>query len=145
MRLNRDVAFEFLASFASPENMGAEVITAAKWGAGPIRAVHTEERARGLWLNYDLPLKETERLIEALKQNNPPSMINHRYVLRLPNRAQHLEEFDKIMRPALLAADADPKATMDQVVQQWRKIWDGFPEAKKKAWIQYSHGLSSGQ
>ena len=139
-----DVAFEFLAGFAHPEKMGAEAITAAKWGAGPFRSMHTEERARGLWLGYDLPLKDTEALIEALKQNNPTSLINHRYCLRLPNQARHLDEFDQIVRPALRAENADPKETMDEVARHWRKIWDAVPEAKKKAWIQHSHGLIGG-
>ena len=141
---NPDVAFEFLAGFAHPEKMGAELITAAKWGAGPFRAVHTEERARGLWLGYDLPLKDTEALIEALKQNNPSSLINPRYCLRLPNQSRHLDEFDKIVRPALLATKADPQVTMDEVAQHWRQLWNDVPEAKKKAWIRNSHGLSGG-
>jgi multiple sugar transport system substrate-binding protein len=138
---NPDMAFEFLAGFGNPEQMGAELITAAKWGAGPLRAAQIEERARGLWFGYDLTPADTEALISALKQNIASSIVNTRYRLRLPNRQQHLDKFERIVRPALQADAADGQKTLDAVAEAWRKLWAGVPEQTKKAWIKHSCGL----
>jgi ABC-type glycerol-3-phosphate transport system substrate-binding protein len=135
-------AFEFLAEFGHPEKMGAEMITAAKWGAGPLRVQHTEERSQGLWLGYDFSREETDELVRALKEQIQPSLVNHRFRLRLPNQKEHLEAFDRNVRKALLARDANPKAVLDEVVEEWNALWTRVPAARKHAWIQMSHGLS---
>ena len=140
---NPNVAFEFLTAFAHPEKMGAEVITAAKWGAGPYRMLHLEERTRGLWLGYDLPAKETEALIEALKLNLNTSIINHRYRLRLPNQAKHLDAFDALVRPGLQTGSADATKTLAEVNARWNDLWTGIPEPRKRAWIAMGYGFQN--
>ncbi len=137
---NPDTAFEFLAGFAHPEQMGAEIITAAKWGAGPLRSVQVEERARPLWFGYDLTAEDTEAMISALKQYVSSSIVNTRYRLRLPNQQQHLDAFDRIVRPALLADSADGQKTLDDVAEAWKKIWVVRDETKR-AWIRHNYGL----
>jgi ABC-type glycerol-3-phosphate transport system substrate-binding protein len=135
------LAFDFLAAFADPEKMGAETIAAAKWGAGPFRSSQTEATGRGLWFGYDLPPADTEQLLTALKQNLAQGIINRRFPLRVPNRQQHVDLFDKIVRPALQADQADAKKTLDAVDAAWKQLWDGVPEVKKRAWIRHAHGL----
>jgi multiple sugar transport system substrate-binding protein len=144
-----DMAFEFLAGFADPEQTGAEMITSAKYGAGPLRPAQIEERARSLWFGYDLTAPDTEAMISALKQSVASSVVNTRYRLRLPNRQQHLDEFDQIVRPALEAneskANETPgqfaQETLDKVADAWKKRWNGVPEETKKAWIKHNYGL----
>jgi len=136
-----EVAFEFLAAFAHPTAAGTELITAARWGAGPLRTGQLEDRDRGLWFGFDLPPDQTERMIAALKQNTSPSVINHRYPLRLPNQREHLEAFDRIVRPALSADSADAKAVMREAAQAWEHLWWTIPAEKRREWIQASHGL----
>ena len=142
---NPQAAFEFLADFGNPEKMGAEVIVSAKWGAGPIRSLQTEERSQGLWLGYDLSRDETDQLIRALKDQLQSSIINHRYRLRLPNQRQHLETFDALVRPALLAEQANAQKTLNQVAAKWNYLWADVPNARKRAWIDLSHGLGASQ
>jgi ABC-type glycerol-3-phosphate transport system substrate-binding protein len=137
---NPDMAFEFLAGFAHPEQMGAEIITAADWGAGPLRSAQIEERARSLWIGYDLSALDTEAMISALKQSVASSIVNTRYCLRLPNRQQHLKEFDDIVRPAL-QENADGQKTLDAVAEAWKNLWNGVPDETKKAWINHNYGL----
>ena len=71
-------------------------------------------------------------LIEALKANISPSLINHRYRLRLPNQAQHLAAFDDVVRPALKAETAIPLDTMNAVNDRWKSLWRSVPEAQEE-------------
>src|SRR5262249_12067499 len=139
-----EAALEFLTEFANPEKMGAEVITATRWGAGPFRMQHLEERTRGLWLGYGFSREGLEGLIAALKANLNTSLINHRYRLRLPNQAEHLAAFDAVVRPALESETASaPKTTMDEVNNRWKSLWKDVPDAQKRQWIRLNYGLGS--
>jgi multiple sugar transport system substrate-binding protein len=138
-----EMAFDFLTGFAHPERTGAELITAARYGAGPLRAAHTEERTRALWLGYDLPPKETDALVDALKQYLAPSIVNPRFKLRLPNQQAHAEAFDRIVRPALLAETADAKATLNEVNASWEALWKGVPDNARRSWVRANYGLGA--
>jgi ABC-type glycerol-3-phosphate transport system substrate-binding protein len=138
-------AFEFLTDFAHPEKMGAEAVTAAKWGAGPIRSVHTEERALGLWLGYDLPGKETDAMLDAVKKGQAVSVINPRYRLRLPNWQAHLTAFDKEVRSALLAEKVNTQQTLNSVNEKWESLWKDIPAKTRRQWVRTSHGLESAE
>jgi hypothetical protein len=143
--MNPQTAFEFLTDFAHPEKMGAEILTSAKWGAGPIRTSQVEERTRGLWLGYDLPAAETESLMAAIKAYMNPSLVNERFRLRLPNQLEHLQVFDGIVRPALHAQSADGAKTLPQVNREWTKLWTGIPDERRHAWVRANYGLISRQ
>ncbi|MCE9534578.1 MAG: extracellular solute-binding protein [Planctomycetes bacterium] len=140
---NPDMAFAFLADFANPEKYGAEMITAAIWGAGPTRSLHTEDRVRGLWFGYNLTPRETESLVNALKSNLATSVVNRRYCLRLPNQEAHSQAFDRIVRPALKAEKADAVKTLGEVNDAWTALWKDIPDAQRKRWVEGGHGLGS--
>jgi len=139
---NPELAFEFLTSFAHPEKLGTELITAAKWGAGPLRVNHLEDRGRGLWLGFDLPLVETERLIAALKLSGNQSITNPRFPMRLPNQGEHLAEFDRLVRPALLKGSSDSRTVLQRVAEAWEQLWRTVPPAQRRTWIQSQYGLN---
>ena len=80
-------------------------------------------------------------LLTALKQNLITSTINRRYRLRLPNQQLHLDEFDRIVRPALQADTADGTTTLNEVAAAWNKLWDEIPMETKRAWIRRLHAL----
>jgi ABC-type glycerol-3-phosphate transport system substrate-binding protein len=140
-----DAAVAFLTDFAHPEDYGAEIMTAAKWGAGPFRASQLEERNRKLWFGYNMPRDQTERLIEALKANVNPAITNHRFRLRLPNQAEHLKAFDELVRPALLSKSGDTESSreiMDKVNERWKSLWNGVPESRRREWVYQNYGLA---
>jgi multiple sugar transport system substrate-binding protein len=138
---NPEMAFDFLASFANPEHMGAEIMIAAKWGAGPLRPTQTEANARGLWFGYDLPPADTEDLLRAVRENVAANVVNRRYRLRLPNQQQHVDDFDRIIRPALLAEKANGPTVLKEVAEAWSKLWQGKSEDTKRTWLRSCYGL----
>lgn len=138
---NPALAWEFLAGLAVPDKTGAEVIIAGKWGAGPFRYFHIEERGRYLWYGYDLPREDTESLVAALKEQLQPNIVNQCYRLRLPNQQAHLRQFDAVIRPALIASKKDPRQTMDALAHRWREIWKDVSNAQRKSWVRMSYGL----
>jgi ABC-type glycerol-3-phosphate transport system substrate-binding protein len=138
---NPTLAWEFLTGFALPDKFGAEVITAGKWGAGPFRYLHIEERGRFLWYGYDLPRDETENLIVALKEQLQPNIVNPCYCLRLPNEKAHAREFDAVIRAALADAKNDPQNSMNDLAARWNALWKDVPDRQRKAWVRMSYGL----
>ncbi len=140
---NPDMAWAFLAGLAIPDKMGAEVITAGKWGAGPFRYFHIEERGRFLWFGYDLPREDTENLIVALKDQLQPGIVNPCYVLRLPNEKAHAREFDNVIRQALNAKNTDPQTAMNQLAKRWNGLWKDVPDNQRRSWVRKCYGLSA--
>jgi multiple sugar transport system substrate-binding protein len=138
---NPTLAWEFLAGLAVPDKMGAEVITAGKWGAGPFRYIHIEERGRFLWYGYDLPRDDTENLIAALKEQLQPNIVNPCYCLRLPNEKSHSREFDAVVRAALVAQKSDPQQSMNELARRWSGLWKDVPEHQRKPWVRMCYGL----
>jgi hypothetical protein len=121
--------------------MGAEVITAGKWGAGSFRYIHIEERGRFLWYGYDLPRDDTENLIAALKEQLQPNIVNPCYCLRLPNEKSHSREFDAVVRAALVAQKSDPQQSMNELARRWSGLWKDVPEHQRKPWVRMCYGL----
>lgn len=138
---NPTLAWEFLTGFAQPDKFGAEVIAAGKWGAGPFRYLHIEERGRFLWYGYDLPRNETENLIVALKEQLQPNIVNPCYCLRLPNEKAHAREFDAVIRAALADAKSDPQNSMNDLAARWNALWKDVPDRQRKSWVRMSYGL----
>ena len=134
-------AWEFLAALATPDKFGAETITAGKWGAGPFRYMHIEERGRFLWHGFDFSREDTEQLIRALKEQLQPNIVNPCYRLRLPNEKAHAQEFDTVVRAALTADKFDPQRSMDEVASRWQVLWNKVPDAPRRTWVRMCYGL----
>jgi multiple sugar transport system substrate-binding protein len=138
---NPELAWQFLAGFAIPDKMGAEAIIAGKWGAGPFRYLHIEERGRFLWYGYDLPREDTERLIVALKEQLQPSIVNPCYCLRLPDGKAHTRAFDAVIRPALTGKQDDPQRALDDLSARWKALSKDVSERQRRDWVQMCYGL----
>ena len=116
-------------------------MTSAKWGAGPFRSTHVEDRTRGVWLAFDLPPKETEAMIDALKANLNPSFVNHRYRLQLAQSSAASRLFDRLVRPALLGNSAGPE-TLNELNKRWEGLWTDIPDSRRRDWIKMGYGLT---
>ena len=137
-----EMAFAFLADLAHPEKSAAEIITAARWGAGPLRVAQTDERARGQWLGYDLTHDETEHLLAALKQHLAPSLVNHRFCLRTPTQDAQRQSFERIIRPAIVSPKAEGAKALEELKSAWKAIANQTSEATRRAWSRDQHGLN---
>ena len=139
---HRDAAWDLLADFADPDKTGAETISAAKSGAGPFRLKHTDQRFRNLWLDYHLSPTETDRLIDVLRQNLVPTVVNYRLRLRIPNQADHVRILTEELHGGLTQHLAKPADVLNRVATRWEQLWEGSAAEHKRDWIRFGVGLS---
>lgn len=118
---NAAAAFDLFAYLSMPRGAGSEIISSARWGAGPYRSVHLGVDHQSLWYGYRLDPTQTQNLIDALRTYQPASLGNPVVGLRIPTAPEHLDAIAPILREGI-ASDTNPAEVMAQAVAAWNQL-----------------------
>lgn len=136
----RAVAFGFLAwlSGPPPEGKAIEIISQPVWGAGPWRELQLDASRRSIWNAYNLDASSTTLLIEALRRQLAPAIVNPVLCLRTPDARQRLvilgEELSK-------DTQRSPAQTLAVVDARWQKLDRQQDPAERVRIIRQAVGL----
>jgi hypothetical protein len=85
-------AFDFLAWLSSPppEGKAIEIVSQPIWGAGPWRDLQLDASRRAIWNAYNLDATNTTLLIDSLRQQLAPAIVNPVLCLRVPDARERL-------------------------------------------------------
>ncbi len=110
-------AFELLAEIGGRE-MGQQIVLDSRWGGGPTRLEHLDER----FDSWRLPREEAERTRTILRETIQPNLRNPLLCLRLPREHIFRAALVARLRPALAVG----KASADEVLQEVAREWDAL-------------------
>jgi ABC-type glycerol-3-phosphate transport system substrate-binding protein len=127
---NAAAAWDLLADAGLPDRAALDLIADPHWGAGPYRTSQLDSRARGRWYAYGLSAAETERLVNALRDNLGLAIQNYRIRLRTANHADLDAAFDRHLRALLTGPGSGAGAAMRQANQEWAQLIDREPRAE---------------
>jgi len=114
-------AFDLLAWLSSPppEGKAIEIVSQPIWGAGPWRDLQLDASRRAIWNAYNLDATNTTLLIDTLRQQLAPAIVNPVLCLRVPDARERL-----VILGEELANDPQrpPAQTLAAVNARWQAL-----------------------